>query len=173
MKQFSRCSRNVDSMIVLALPVRENARQLIQEHSRADVLRAHGYEPRHRLLLSGPPGNGKTSCAEAVAEALALPFFVARYDALIGSFLGETNARLRALVIRTDLSRWALVGSFATLADDRGRAMRHVFLRRQGSAGKSTTVYYASSIASIPNSPCFHQPTVRQHTSRGPTRLAR
>ncbi|CCW18784.1 Cell division protein FtsH [Sphingobium indicum BiD32] len=64
---------------------------------RADVLRAHGYEPRHRVLLSGPPGNGKTSFAEAVAEGLGLPLFVVRYDALIGSYLGETNARLRKL----------------------------------------------------------------------------
>ena len=83
--------------LLLPLPARENARQLIEEHVRADVLRAHGYEPRHRVLLSGPPGNGKTSLAEAIAEALALPFFVVRYDALIGSYLGETNARLRRL----------------------------------------------------------------------------
>jgi SpoVK/Ycf46/Vps4 family AAA+-type ATPase len=83
--------------LLLPLPVQENGRQLVEEHIRADVLRAHGYEPRHRILLSGPPGNGKTSFAEAVAEALALPFFVVRYDALIGSYLGETNARLRKL----------------------------------------------------------------------------
>lgn len=83
--------------LLLSLPVRENARQLVEEHVRADVLRAHGYEPRHRLLLSGPPGNGKTSYAEGIAEALGLPFFVVRYDALIGSYLGETNARLRRL----------------------------------------------------------------------------
>ncbi len=83
--------------LLLPLPVRENGRQLVEEHVRADVLRAHGYEPRHRILLSGPPGNGKTSFAEGVAEALALPFFVVRYDALIGSYLGETNARLRKL----------------------------------------------------------------------------
>jgi SpoVK/Ycf46/Vps4 family AAA+-type ATPase len=83
--------------LLLPLPVRENGRQLVEEHVRADVLRAHGYEPRHRILLSGPPGNGKTSFAEALAEALALPFFVVRYDALIGSYLGETNARLRKL----------------------------------------------------------------------------
>lgn len=83
--------------LLLPFPVQENGRQLVEEHIRADVLRAHGYEPRHRILLSGPPGNGKTSFAEAVAEALGLPFFVVRYDALIGSYLGETNAQLRKL----------------------------------------------------------------------------
>jgi SpoVK/Ycf46/Vps4 family AAA+-type ATPase len=83
--------------LVLTLPVAREAKQLVEEHIRADVLRAHGYEPRHKVLLSGPPGNGKTSFAEAIAEALALPFFVVRYDMLIGSFLGETNTRLRAL----------------------------------------------------------------------------
>lgn len=83
--------------LVLTLPAHAEGKQLIEEHMRADVLRAHGYEPRHKVLLSGPPGNGKTSYAEAVAEALALPFFVVRYDALIGSYLGETNTRLRNL----------------------------------------------------------------------------
>ena len=83
--------------LLLPLPARESGRQLIEEHRRADVLRASGYEPRHRALLSGPPGNGKTSFAEAIAEGLGLPFYVVRYDALIGSYLGETNARLRKL----------------------------------------------------------------------------
>lgn len=83
--------------LLLPLPAQQSGRQLIEEHQRADVLRASGFEPRHRVLLSGPPGNGKTSFAEAIAEGLGLPFYVVRYDALIGSYLGETNARLRKL----------------------------------------------------------------------------
>jgi AAA+ superfamily predicted ATPase len=48
-------------------------------------------------LLSGPPGNGKTTLAEAVAEAIAVPLLTVRYDALVGAYLGETNARLARL----------------------------------------------------------------------------
>jgi SpoVK/Ycf46/Vps4 family AAA+-type ATPase len=71
------------------------AGQLIEEQQRASLLRAHSLEPRHRVLLIGPPGNGKTTLAEAIAEGLAVPFFVVRYEAMIGSFLGETAGRLR------------------------------------------------------------------------------
>jgi SpoVK/Ycf46/Vps4 family AAA+-type ATPase len=88
--------RRLDELI-LSLPVSEQIKQLVEEQHRADLLRAHGMQPRHRVLLSGPPGNGKTSVAEAIAEALAVQFFTVRYDALVGSYLGETNTRLARL----------------------------------------------------------------------------
>lgn len=83
--------------LILPLPVGQQIRQLVEEQHRADLLRSHGMQPRHRVLLSGPPGNGKTSVAEGIAEALAVQFFTVRYDALVGSYLGETNTRLARL----------------------------------------------------------------------------
>ena len=88
--------RSLDSL-VLPPAVRMACGELVEEHHRADLLRTYNLEPRHRVLLAGPPGNGKTTLAEALADALMVPLFVVRYESVIGSFLGETSQRLRRL----------------------------------------------------------------------------
>src|SRR5579859_432486 len=88
--------RTLDSL-VLAKDVRRSVEGFLEEQQRADLLRSYNLEPRHRLLLIGLPGNRKTSLAESIATALSLRFFTVRYDALIGSYLGETAARVRHL----------------------------------------------------------------------------
>lgn len=80
----------------LQLPpaVSQAVQELIEEHRRVELLRSHGLEPRNRILLDGPPGNGKTSLAEAIATETMLPFYVVRYEGIVSSFLGETASRL-------------------------------------------------------------------------------
>ncbi len=80
--------------LVLPKAVHVACSQLVEEQHRSEILRSHGVEPRHRVLVLGPPGNGKTSLAEALAGELAVPVLRVRYDAVIGSFLGETATRL-------------------------------------------------------------------------------
>ena len=74
--------------------VRQVVSELVEEQQRSELLKSYGMDPRNRLLLEGPPGNGKTSVAEAVAAELMLPFYVVRYEGVVSSFLGETAARL-------------------------------------------------------------------------------
>lgn len=96
-------------------------RELVEEQQRADVLRSHDLEPRHRVLLSGPPGNGKTSIAEGLAYDLMVPLLTVRYDALIGSYLGETATRLRRLFEHASTRACVLFfDEFDTLGKERG-----------------------------------------------------
>lgn len=87
------------SLADLILPnfVVDFCNDFIEEQLRADLLRSYGIEPRNRLLFVGAPGNGKTSLAEGIAEALMLPLFTVRYEQIIGSYLGETASRLARL----------------------------------------------------------------------------
>lgn len=112
--------RSLESLI-LADSIREQLREFIEEQHRSELLHAHGLGPRHSILLAGPPGNGKTSVAEALAFELMVPLIAVRYESIIGSFLGETAGRLRALIDYAKTRRCVLFfDEFETLGKERG-----------------------------------------------------
>lgn len=107
--------------LILPRHVEGACRELIEEQRRSDLLRSYNLEPRHRVLLTGPPGNGKTSLAEAIAEALMVPFFVVSYEGVIASFLGETATRLKRLFDYVRTQRCVLfLDEFDVLGKERG-----------------------------------------------------
>jgi len=109
------------SALVLPGVVRQACSELVEEQLRADLLRAHNLEPRHRVLLSGPPGNGKTTLAEALAFELTIPLYVVRYESIIGSYLGETAVRLAKLFALVRSERCVLFfDEFDVLGKERG-----------------------------------------------------
>jgi SpoVK/Ycf46/Vps4 family AAA+-type ATPase len=70
---------------------------LLNEFRQKDTLGAHGLRPRSRLLFCGPPGCGKTLCAEVFAHEANLPLLSASMDVLVSSLLGETASNLRKI----------------------------------------------------------------------------
>lgn len=112
--------RTLESLL-LSETVVSACRELIEEQLRKELLRSYGVEPRHRVLLSGPPGNGKTCLAEALATELMVPLFAVRYEAIIGSFLGETSGRLKRLFDFVRTHQCVLFfDEFDTLGKERG-----------------------------------------------------
>lgn len=112
--------RPLDS-IVLTSKVREQLNEVIEEQHRSELLHSHNMSPRHRILLAGPPGNGKTTLAEAIAHELMVPLIAVRYENVIGSYLGETSTRLKSLIDYAKTQRCVLFfDEFETLGKERG-----------------------------------------------------
>lgn len=107
--------------LILPKSVKEISQEVVTEQYRVDLLRSYNLEPRNRILLIGPPGNGKTSLAEAFASALMVPLLIVRYDGVVGAYLGETAIRLRKLIEYASTRKCVLFfDEFETLGKERG-----------------------------------------------------
>ncbi|HEV2111863.1 MAG TPA: ATP-binding protein [Gammaproteobacteria bacterium] len=112
--------KSMDDLIIPGV-VRHACDEVVEEQHRVELLRSYNLEPRHRILLAGAPGNGKTSLAEALAHALMAPLLVVRYEGIIGSYLGETAQKLKKLFDYVRERRCVLFfDEFDTIGKERG-----------------------------------------------------
>lgn len=72
--------------------------QVINERRAADKLTAAGLVPVRSVLMSGPPGVGKTLTAGWLAGQLNLPLYTLDLASVMSSFLGRTGANVRAVL---------------------------------------------------------------------------
>jgi len=81
--------------MVLPDAVERRFQRVEREFAARTRLARHGLKPRHRILLYGPPGCGKSLGAERLAWNTGLPLRKVRFDTLLSSYFGETMANLR------------------------------------------------------------------------------
>ena len=72
-------------------------RRMILPFDHPEVYSKYGLEAGGGILLHGPPGNGKTLLAKAVANELGLPFFSLSRSDLVETYVGVTEKSVRNL----------------------------------------------------------------------------
>lgn len=107
------------SELILQEGVFSSLDRLLAERRYDKDLAGHGLSPRHKLLFWGPPGNGKTATAEAIASALRVPYFVADCSHIVDQYLGASEKNLREMFDALTQPCVALLDECDTLLTDR------------------------------------------------------
>lgn len=97
--QFLSAGYPSERLLDLILPAALDSelKQIVIETRMRELLEEKGLKPRRRILLSGPPGTGKTMSAHALAGELHYPLFTVMLHGLITKFMGETAQKLRMI----------------------------------------------------------------------------
>lgn len=117
--------------MVLEEGLQAQLERVIREQRYASRLLEHGLSPRRKLLLVGPPGNGKSMTGAVLAGELGLPLMQVRLDGLITKYMGETASKLRQVFDNTANTRgvyffdeFDAIGSQRGLSNDVGEIRR-------------------------------------------------
>lgn len=122
--------RHLDDL-VLPPAISNQLSELASEVSRRTSLDDLQIPRRQRLLFHGPPGCGKTSAADALANELGWPLLLVRLDAVISSYLGETASNLRRVFDYVSDGAWVvLFDEFDALGKSRDDIGEHGEVKR-------------------------------------------
>ena len=83
------------SNIIIDESINEALNTFIKKIKNKDELIKAGVPANLSLMLYGPPGCGKTTLANYIAEKTGLPLVTARLDTLVSSLLGSTSKNIR------------------------------------------------------------------------------
>lgn len=108
--------------MVLSENIKTALNRLVNEQKNWEALQKYNLTPRRKLLLTGPPGCGKTMTAQALAGELGIPVFIVRLDGLVSKFMGESISKLRMIFDSMNESRGVyLFDEFDSIGSHRGQ----------------------------------------------------
>jgi SpoVK/Ycf46/Vps4 family AAA+-type ATPase len=95
---------------------------IVTELEYRDELAERKLRARDRILLHGPPGNGKSSSASAIASALGVQAFGVSLPDLIDSFVGSTGKNLGKLFTELRPDTVCVFDELDAIGSSRGEA---------------------------------------------------
>lgn len=117
--------------IFLSDDIKVKLDQILVEYNKKDILNSYNLNPKTKVLFCGPPGCGKTLCAEVLSYSLGLPILYTRFDSLISSYLGETASNLSSVFNFASRGNWVLFfDEFDAIGKSRDNTDEHGELKR-------------------------------------------
>lgn len=83
--------------VILDADTKSELAMLVELLRDSKASEKYGIEVPKGVLLSGPPGTGKTTIAKVIANCAGLSFFVLRSDEIVSKWVGESEKNLSAL----------------------------------------------------------------------------
>lgn len=110
------------SDLYLSDDVKQETERFLLERRNSDYLIEQGLLPSNKILLEGPPGNGKTSFVSALAKEIGLPLLNTNSSLILDSYLGKSEQNVSLLFNHLPESCIIFFDEFEALASERVHA---------------------------------------------------
>jgi SpoVK/Ycf46/Vps4 family AAA+-type ATPase len=84
--------------LILTDQTMKSLEEIVRERRLAAKLARSGVDLSRTVLLSGPPGVGKTMAARWLAQQIAIPLVTMNLSAVVSSFLGSSGRNIRSVL---------------------------------------------------------------------------